>query len=172
MDMAREIFTTISGSWIHLKTDTEGEADDDGGVTLREKQSLTVSHGWLVRAVSLALPGLHTLGSSQAEGPHRGPGEGDSQVLLHPPLCAFYRDVLSSDSTIFQRDHKVAAPCREHKCVLWGQGVKHFCWFSSSFCFPVRARCVFAEFKYDVLCLLCKPNSEMDSSVTVYSRGS
>lgn len=101
MDMIRETFTSNSGFWIHLKTDEE-PGQEAGDASFRGTCILVVLHGGLAGAVSLPLPGLSTLWGGQAEGPYRGPGEGDSQILPHPPLCALHSQIGPSDWSIFQ----------------------------------------------------------------------
>lgn len=79
----------------------------DGTQALLCSSSITVHRG-LACAVSLALPRLCILGCCQAEESDRRLGKRNPQVLLHPPVCAFYCHILPSDSAIVQGDHRVS----------------------------------------------------------------
>lgn len=114
IDRAMEIFTTISRSWMHLRTDGHREAEADMNKSLWDSVdlfgALGLLHGGLLCAVSFPLPGLRALWGSKPKGPYRRLGEGNPQVSLHSPLCAFYSHIISSDLATFQRNHKFAAP--------------------------------------------------------------
>lgn len=80
----------------------------------------TVLRRRLACPISLSFPGLHSLGSDQAEGPHRGTCIGDCQELLHSVLGAFHFDIFSSDLTVSQRHHNWWNKCTQsHVILMW-----------------------------------------------------